>query len=97
MYLVWIKVLDWLWGQVHDPARWDISLAVAPPLIDQPALGWVGGIHLSIPLHLVARASVTGEQIFEVLVPESRAEVAERWVAGVWGEWCEAGGEEGSR
>lgn len=97
MYLVWIKVLDWLWGQVHDPARCDMSLAVAPPLIDQPALGWVGGIHLSIPLHLVAWASVTGEHIFEVLVSESRAEVAERWVAGVWGEWCEAGGEEGSR
>jgi len=36
-----IKVLDGLWGPVHVPARFGVSLAVTPPLvvIYQPALG----------------------------------------------------------
>ena len=88
--MVWIKV-DW--GPDHSPARlwFDVSLAVASPLIEE-ALGREGGIHLSIPLHLVAQASVAGEHIFGVLISEPRAEVGDRGVAGVWREGSEARG-----
>ena len=95
--MVRIKVLDWLSSPVHVPARFDVSRAVTPPLvvIGQSALGRESGIHISIPLHLVARASVTREHVFEVLVSEARADVAGRRVAGVGGEGREARGEEG--
>ena len=88
--MVRIKVLDL--GPDHVPTRlwFDISLAVA-------SLGREGGIHLLIPLHLVAQASVAGEHIFGVLVSESRSEVADRGVAGVGGEGSEARGREVGR
>ena len=75
------------WGPDHAPTRlwFDVSLAVASPLIEE-ALGREGGIHLSIPLHLVAQASVAGEHIFGFLVSEPRAVVGDRRVAGVGGE-----------
>ena len=94
--MVGIKVLDWLWSPDHVPARFDVSLAVAPPLIviDQ-TLGRERGIHLLIPLHWVAHASVTGEHVLKVLVSEARAEIADRRVAGVGCEGVEAGGEVG--
>ena len=83
------------WGPDHSPGRlwFDVSAAVASPLIEE-VLGRVGGMHLSIPLHLVAQASVAGEHIFGVLISEPRAEVGDRRVASVGGEGSEARGRE---
>ena len=96
--MVGIKVLDWLWSPDHAPARFDVRLAVAPPLIvvEEPLGGEGGMIHLSIPLHWAARTSVAGEHIFKVLVSDSeaRAEVADRRgvAGGVGHEGVEARG-----
>ena len=89
--MVRIKVLDW--GPDHVPARlwFDVSLAVASPLIEE-ALGREGGIHLSIPLYLVAQASIAGKHIFGVLISEPRGVVGDRRVASVWCEGSEARG-----
>ena len=93
--MIRIKDLRLLWSNF---GLWFVEIpAVAPSLIlIDEALGLEGGKHISIPLNSVANASVTGEDIFEALVPLWRVEVVGGGEAGVGLEGGEPRVEEGS-